>query len=91
MDSPVEMDAVVTGLRYDDNQYVIDSKKNPRESISNFSMQSSTLGLRIYWGSPTCTISTSTNFSAIGIKFVLVEFVISKFVLVDFKLYILLN
>ena len=43
----------------------------------------------MYRGSPTSTVSTSTNstsaiFSAIGIKFVLVEFVISKFVLVEF-------
>ena len=34
-----------------------------------------------YRGSPTCTVSTNTEFSAIGIKFVLVECVISKFVL----------
>ena len=34
----------------------------------------------------TSTNSTSTIFSAIGIKFVLVEFVISKFVLVEFSL-----
>ena len=34
----------------------------------------------MYRGSPTSTVSTSTIFSAIGIKFALVEFVISKFV-----------
>ena len=32
------------------------------------------------------TNSTCTNFSAIGVKFVLVEFLISKFVLVEFSL-----
>ena len=47
--------------------------------------------LSIYRGSPTSTESTimnstSTNFSAIGIKFVLVEFVTNKFVLVEFSL-----
>jgi hypothetical protein len=31
--------------------------------------------------------STSTNFSAIGVKFILVEFVISKFLLVEFSIY----
>ena len=32
-----------------------------------------------YRGFPSTTVSTSTNFSAIGIKCVLVEFVISKY------------
>ena len=48
-------------------------------------------GPKKYRGSPTSTVftsmnSTSTNFSAIGMKFILVEFLISKFVLVEFSL-----
>ena len=35
--------------------------------------------------SKSSTVSTSTNFSAIGIKFVVVEFFINKFVLVEFS------
>ena len=43
-----------------------------------------------YKGSLTSTVSTpSTNFSAIGIKFVQVEFVISKFILIEFSLRII--
>ena len=37
-------------------------------------------------GSPTSTVSTSTNFSVIGIKFVLVKFIINKIILLEFSL-----
>ena len=51
----------------------------------------SKLGQTYYRESPTSTVSTSmnsttTNFGTIGVKFVPVEVIISKFVIVEFSL-----